>query len=146
MDTCPTRWVLEFVAVNPPFLGVFPAVVHHDVVGVGVVGLVEIAPVADIAIVVGNDGPILAAAFVFTSSVGVVGIAPEVGIAVVFRFDSTFCGFDAIEFDNGIDRFADETFHTFVQAGTADSETNETGQEGCAAYGDFGGHNAFSCH
>ncbi len=133
-------------AIYAPFIAVLPIIIYDDALIVSVENAVLVLSVADVAIVVGNDGPILAAAFVFTSSVGVVGIAPEVGIAVVFRFDSTFCGFDAIEFDNGIDRFADETFHTFVQAGTADSETNETGQEGCAAYGDFGGHNAFSCH
>ena len=133
-------------AIYAPFIAVLPIIIYDDALIVSVENAVLVLSVADVAIVVGNDGPILAAAFVFTSSVGVVGIAPEVGIAVVFRFDSTFCGFYAIGFDNGIDRFADETFHTFVQAGTADSETNETGQEGCAAYGDFGGHNAFSCH
>ena len=133
-------------AIYAPFIAVLPIIIYDDALIVSVEDAVLVLSVADVAIVVGNDGSVLAAAFVFTSSVGIVGIAPEVGIAVVFRFDSTFWGFDAIGFDNGIDRFADETFHTFVQAGTADSETNETGQEGCAAYGDFGGHNAFSCH
>ena len=132
--------------IHAPFIAVLPIIIYDDALIVSVENAVLVLSVADVAIVVGNDGSVLAAAFVFTSSVGIVGIAPEVGIAVVFRFDSTFCGFDAIGFDNGIDRFADETFHTFVQAGTADSETNETGKEGCTAYGDFGGHNAFSCH
>ena len=101
-------------AIHTPFVAVLPIIIHDDTLVISVEDAVLVLSVADVAIVVGNDGSVLAAAFVFTSSVGIVGIAPEVGIAVVFRFDSTFCGFDAIGFDNGIDGFANKAFHTCV--------------------------------
>ena len=101
-------------AIHAPFVAVLPIIIYDDALIVSVENAVLVLSVADVAIVVGNDGPILAAAFVFTSSVGVVGIAPEVGIAIVSRFNSTFCRFDAIGFDNGIDGFANKAFHTCV--------------------------------
>ena len=93
MDARPTRWVLEFVAVNPPFLGVFPAVVHHDVVGVGVVGLIEIAPVADIGVVGGladAHARVLVGAEVFPA--GVAGAVVFIGVGIAVVADSAAAG------------------------------------------------------
>ena len=78
-------------AIHAPFIAVLPIIIYDDALIVSVEDAVLVLSVADVAIVVGNDGSVLAAAFVFTSSVGIVGIAPEVGIAVVFRFYSTIC-------------------------------------------------------
>ena len=101
-------------AIHAPFVAVLPIIIHDDALVISVEDAVLVLAVADVAIVVGNDGAVLTAAFVFTAAVGVISIAPEVGIAVVFRFDSTFCGFDAIGFDNCIDGFANKAFHTRV--------------------------------
>ena len=101
-------------AIHAPFVAVLPIIIHDDALIVSVENAVLVLSVADVAIVVGNDGTVLTAAFVFTAAVGVISIAPKVGIAVVFRFDSTFCGFDAIGFDNCIDGFANKAFHTRV--------------------------------
>ena len=114
MDARPTRWVLEFVAVNPPFLGVFPAVVHHDVVGVGVVGLVEIAPVADIAIVVGNDGAVLATAFGLTAGVAGAVVFIGVGIAVVAYSAAAGIRLAAVFAEHFVDVLANLAFHVVV--------------------------------
>ena len=101
-------------AIHTPFVAVLPIIIHDDTLVISVEDAVLVLAVADVAIVVGNDGTVLTAAFVFTAAVGVISIAPEVGIAVVFRFDPTLCGFDAIGFDNGIDGFANKAFHTRV--------------------------------
>ena len=105
---------LVSTAIHAPFVAVLPIIIHDDALVISVEDTVLVLAVADVAIVVGNDGAVLTAAFVFTAAVGVISIAPEVGIAVIFRFDSTFCGFDAIGFDNGIYRFANKAFHTCV--------------------------------
>ena len=101
-------------AIHAPFVAVLPVIIHDDALVISVEDAVLVLAVADIAIVVGNDGAVLAAAFVFTAAVGNISIAPEVGIAIVSGFDSTFCWFDAIGFDNGIDGFANKAFHTCV--------------------------------
>ena len=101
-------------AIHTPFVAVLPIIIHDDTLVISVEYAVFVLAVADVAIVVGNDGAVLTAAFVFTAAVGVVSVAPEVGVAIVSRFDSTFCWFDAIGFDNGIYRFANKAFHTCV--------------------------------
>ena len=101
-------------AIHAPFVAVLPIIIHDDALVISVEDTVLVLAVADVAIVVGNDGAVLTAAFVFTATIGVISIAPEVGIAIVSRFDSTFCWFYTIGFDNGIDGFANKAFHTCV--------------------------------
>ena len=105
---------LVSAAIHAPFVTVLPVIIHDDALVISVEDAVVVLAVADIAIVVGNDGAVWAAAFVFTAAIGNISVAPEVGIAVVSRFDSTFCGFAAIGFDNGIDGSANKAFHTCV--------------------------------
>ena len=105
---------LVSAAIHAPFVTALPVIIHDDALVISVEDAVVVLAVADIAIVVGNDGAVLAAAFGLTAGVAGISVAPDVGIAIVSRFDSTFCWFDAIGFDNGIDGFANKAFYTFV--------------------------------
>jgi len=117
-------------------------VIDDDAFRIGKKGAVAVLAVADVAVIVGDDGAVLAAALVFAAAGVIVGETPEIGIAVFAHSFAGDVGFAAVAFVNDIDGFADIAFHTGIEAGASGGQANEASQERGADKGN--GHGVLS--
>ena len=117
-------------------------IIDDDAFRIGEKGAVAVLAVADVAVIVGDDGAVLAAALVFLAAGVIVGETPEIGIAVFAHFDACSVGRAAIAFVNDIDGFADIAFHAGIEAGAGCGQANEAGQKRGADKGN--GHDVLS--
>ena len=117
-------------------------IIDDDAFRIGEKGAVTVLSVADVAVIVGDDGAVLAAALVFAATGVIVGKPPEIGIAVFAHLDACSVGRAAVAFVNDIDGFADIAFHTGVEAGAGGRQANEAGQKRGADKGN--GHGVLS--
>ena len=117
-------------------------IIDDNAFRIGEKGAVAVLAVADVAVIIGDDGAVLAAALVFAAARVIVGETPEIGISVFAHFDALSVGFAAVAFVNNINGFADIAFHTGIEAGTGGGQANETGQERGADKGN--GHGVLS--
>ena len=104
-------------------------IIDDDAFRIGEKGAVAVLAVADVAVIIGDDGAVLAAALVFLATGVIVGETPEIGIAVFAHFDAFSVGRAAVAFVNDIDGFADISFHTGIEAGAGGRQANEAGQK-----------------
>ena len=117
-------------------------IIDDDAFRIGEKGAVAVLAVADVAVIVGDDGAVLAAALVFAAAGVIVGEPPEIGIAVFAHFDAFSVGRAAVAFVNDIDGFADIAFHTGIEAGAGGGQANKAGQKRGADKGN--GHGVLS--
>ena len=117
-------------------------IIDDDAFRIGEKGAVAVLSVADVAVIIGDDGAVLAAALVFVAAGIIVGEPPEIGIAVFAHFDAFSVGRAAVAFVNDIDRFADIAFHAGIEAGAGGGQANEAGQKRGADKGN--GHGVLS--
>ena len=117
-------------------------VIDDDAFRIGEKGAVAVLAVADVAVIVGDDGTVLAAALVFAAAGVIVGESPEIGIAVLAHSFAGDVGFAAIAFVNNINGFADIAFHAGIKAGTGGGQANKAGQKRSADKGN--GHGVLS--
>ena len=99
-------------------------IIDDDAFRIGKEGAVAVLSVADVAVIVDDDGAVLAAALVFAAAGVIVGETPEIGITVFAHLDAFSVGGATVAFVNNIDGFADIAFHAgsrLVQA--ADRQT-----------------------
>ena len=107
-------------------------IIDDDAFRIGEKGAVAVLAVADAAVIVGDDGAVLAATLVFLAAGVIVGETPEIGIAVFAHLDACSVGRAAVAFVNDIDGFADIAFHTGIEAGAGSGQANKAGQK-CGA-------------
>ena len=117
-------------------------VIDDDAFRIGEKGAVAVLAVADVAVIIGDDGAVLAAALVFAAAGVIVGETPEIGISVLAHSFAGDVGRAAVAFVNNIDGFADIAFHAGIEAGAGGGQTNETGQKRGADKGN--GHGVLS--
>ena len=117
-------------------------VIDDDAFRIGEKGAVAVLAVADVTVIIGDDGAVLAAALVFATAGVIVGESPEIGIAVLAHFFAGDIGFAAIAFVNNINGFADIAFHAGIEAGAGGRQANEAGQKRGADKGN--GHDVLS--
>lgn len=117
-------------------------VIDDDAFRIGEKGAVAVLAVADVAVIIGDDGAVLATALVFAAARVIVGESPEIGIAVLAHSFAGDIGFAAVAFVNNINGFADIAFHAGIEAGAGGGQANEAGQERGADKGD--GHGVLS--
>ena len=117
-------------------------IIDDDAFRIGEKGAVAVLAIADVAVIVGDDGAVLAAALVFATAGVIVGESPEIGIAVLAHSFAGDVGFAAVAFLNNIDGFADIAFHTGIEAGAGGRQANEAGQKRGADKGN--GHGVLS--
>ena len=117
-------------------------IIDDDAFRIGEKGAVTVLAVADIAVIIGDDGAVLAAALVFAAAGVIVGESPEIGIAVLAYSFASNIGFTAVAFVNNIDGFADIAFHTGIEAGAGGGQANKAGQKRGADEGN--GHGVLS--
>ena len=117
-------------------------VIDDDAFRIGEKGAVAVLAVADVTVIVGDDGAVLAAALVFAAARVIVGETPEIGIAVFAHLDACSVGRAAVAFVNNIDGFADIAFHAGIEAGTGGGQANEASQKRGADKGN--GHGVLS--
>lgn len=103
-------------------------IIDDDAFRIGEEGAVAVLAVADVAVIVGDDGAVLAAALVFVAAGVIVGETPEIGIAVFAHFDAFSVGRAAVVFVNDIDGFADIAFHAGIKARAGGRQANEGGR------------------
>ena len=104
-------------------------VIDDDAFRIGEKGAVAVLAVADVTVIVGDDGAVLAAALVFAAARVIVGESPEIGIAVFAHLDACSVGRAAVAFVNNIDGFADIAFHAGIEAGAGGGQANKAGQK-----------------
>ena len=117
-------------------------VIDDDAFRIGEKGAVAVLAVADVAVIIGDDRTVLAAALVFVAAGVIVGETPEIGIAVLAHSFAGDIGFAAVAFVNNIDGFADIAFHAGIEAGAGGRQANEAGQKRSADKGN--GHGVLS--
>ena len=117
-------------------------IIDDDAFRIGEKGAVAVLAVADVAVIIGDDGAVLAAALVFAAARVIVGETPEIGIAVFAHLDACSVGRAAVAFVNDIDGFADIAFHTGIEAGAGGGQANKAGQKRGADKGN--GHGVLS--
>ena len=117
-------------------------IIDDDAFRIGEKGAVAVLAVADVTVIIGDDGAVLAAALVFLAAGVIVGETPEIGIAVFAHLDACSVGRAAVAFVNDIDGFADIAFHTGIEAGAGGRQANEAGQKRGADKGN--GHGVLS--
>ena len=117
-------------------------IIDDDAFRIGEKGTVAVLSVADVAVIVGDDGAVLAAALVFAAAGVIVGESPEIGIAVLAYSFASDIGFTAVAFVNNIDGFADIAFHAGIEAGAGGGQANKSGQKRGADKGN--GHGVLS--
>ena len=117
-------------------------VIDDDAFRIGEKGAVAVLAVADVAVIIGDDGAVLAATLVFLAAGVIVGETPKIGIAVFANFDAFSVGRAAVAFVNDIDGFADIAFHTGIEAGAGGGQANKAGQKRGADKGN--GHDVLS--
>ena len=117
-------------------------VIDDDAFRIGEKGAVAVLAVADVAVIVGDDGAVLATALVFAATGVIVGETPEIGISVLAHSFAGNVGFAAVAFVNNINGFADIAFHAGIEAGAGGGQANEAGQK-CSA-GKGNGHGVLS--
>ena len=117
-------------------------VIDDDAFRIGKKGAVAVLAVADVAVIIGDDGAVLAAALVFAAARVIVGETPKIGIAVFANFDAFSVGRAAVAFVNDIDGFADIAFHAGIEAGAGGGQANEASQKRGADKGN--GHGVLS--
>ena len=117
-------------------------VIDDDAFRIGEKGAVAVLAVADVTVIVGDDGTVLAAALVFAAAGVIVGESPEIGIAVFAHLDACSVGRAAVAFVNDIDGFADIAFHTGIEARAGGGQANKAGQKRGADKGN--GHGVLS--
>ena len=110
-------------------------IIDDDAFRIGEKGAVAVLAVADVAVIVGDDGAVLATALVFAAARVIVGKPPEIGIAVFAHFDAFSVRRAAVAFVNDIDGFADIAFHTGIEAGAGCGQANEASQKRSADKG-----------
>ena len=104
-------------------------IIDDDAFRIGEEGAVAVLAVADVAVIIGDDGAVLAAALVFLAAGVIVGETPEIGIAVLAHSFAGDVGFAAVAFVNNIDGFADIAFHAGIEAGAGGGQANKAGQK-----------------
>ena len=104
-------------------------IIDDDAFRIGEKGAVAVLAVADVTVIIGDDGAVLAAALVFAATGIIVGETPEIGISVLAHSFAGDVGFAAVAFLNNIDGFADIAFHTGIEAGAGGRQANEAGQK-----------------
>ena len=117
-------------------------IIDDDAFRIGEKGAVAVLAVADVAVIIGDDGAVLAATLVFLAAGVIVGETPERGIAVLAHSFAGDVGFAAVAFVNNIDGFADIAFHTGIEAGAGGGQANKAGQKRGADKGN--GHGVLS--
>ena len=117
-------------------------IIDDNAFRIGEKGAVAVLAVADVAVIIGDDGAVLAAALVFAAARVIVGETPEIGISVFAHFDALSVGRAAITFVNNINGFADIAFHTGIEAGAGGGQANKAGQKRGADKGN--GHGVLS--
>ena len=117
-------------------------IIDDDAFRIGEKGAVAVLAVTDVAVIIGDDGAVLAAALVFAAAGVIVGESPEIGIAVLAYSFASDIGFTAVAFVNNIDGFADIAFHAGIEAGAGGGQANEAGQKRGADKGN--GHGVLS--
>ena len=117
-------------------------IIDDDAFRIGEKGAVAVLAVADVTVIVGDDGAVLAAALVFAAAGVIVGKLPEIGIAVFAHFDAFSVGRAAVAFVNDINGFADIAFHAGIEAGAGGGQAKEAGQKRGADKGN--GHGVLS--
>ncbi len=104
-------------------------IIDDDAFRIGEKGTVAVLAVADVAVIIGDDRTVLAAALVFAAARVIVGETPEIGIAVLAHSFAGDVGFAAVAFVNNIDGFADIAFHAGIEAGAGGGQANKAGQK-----------------
>ena len=104
-------------------------IIDDDAFRIGEKGAVAVLAVADVAVIIGDDRTVLAAALVFAAARVIVGETPEIGIAVFAHLDACSVGRAAVAFVNNIDGFADIAFHAGIEAGAGGGQANKAGQK-----------------
>ena len=104
-------------------------IIDDDAFRIGEKGTVAVLAVADVAVIIGDDRTVLAAALVFAAARVIVGETPEIGIAVLAHSFAGDVGFAAVAFVNNIDGFADIAFHAGIEAGAGGGQANTAGQK-----------------
>ena len=117
-------------------------IIDDDAFRIGEKGAVAVLAVTDVAVIIGDDGAVLAAALVFAAARVIVGESPEIGIAVLAYSFASDIGFTAVAFVNNIDGFADIAFHAGIEAGAGGGQANEASQKRGADKGN--GHDVLS--
>ena len=76
-------------------------IIDDDAFRIGEKGAVAVLAVADVAVIVGDDGAVLAATLVFLAAGVIVGETPEIGIAVFAHLDAcSVWGSDSFVIEN----------------------------------------------
>ena len=117
-------------------------IIDDDAFRIGEKGAVAVLAVTDVAVIIGDDEAVLAAALVFAAARVIVGETPEIGIAVLAHSFAGDVGFAAVAFVNNIDGFADIAFHAGIKAGAGGEQANEASQKRGADKGN--GHGVLS--
>ena len=117
-------------------------IIDDDAFRIGEKGAVAVLAVADVTVIIGDDGAVLTAALVFAATGVIVGETPEIGIAVFAHFDAFSVRRAAVAFVNDIDGFADIAFHAGIKAGAGGEQANEASQKRGADKGN--GHGVLS--
>ena len=117
-------------------------IIDDDAFRIGEKGAVAVLAVADVAVIVGDNGAVLAAALVFAAARVIVGETPEIGISVLAHSFAGDVGFAAVTFVNNINGFADIAFHAGIEAGAGGGQANQAGQKRSADKGN--GHGVLS--
>ena len=117
-------------------------IIDDDAFRIGEKGAVAVLAVADVAVIVGDNGAVLAATLVFLAAGVIVGETPEIGISVLAHSFAGDVGFAAVTFVNNINGFADIAFHAGIEAGAGGGQANQAGQKRSADKGN--GHGVLS--